>query len=293
MKLFKKAPKIIAKCRHILVDEFQDTNTTQYELMKLFAQASGGVTVVGDPDQSIYGWRAAEIENLQHMRRDFPGTEAVYLEENYRSTGSILAASLAIVSQDDKRIAKGLYTSHAEGLPVTLKPLPNPSLEASYIAEEIKRQIAYSGGMLNHGDFAILLRYNALSRPIEVALQREGIPNRLMGGHKFFERMEVKDLLAYLQLADNPGFQPAFIRSVNVPKRSMGDKSVQDLLAAARAKKISAMQLAEEIVGGVEQAKAGLKKNLTSFVRVIWKLREMAAEVSTQSQFSVHLPRVQ
>ncbi len=231
------------------MDEFQDTNTTQYELMRLFARSSGCVTVVGDPDQSIYGWRSAgesickadkrsnaqhdrkrpllvfiEIENLNHMKRDFPETDAVYLEENYRSSGAILAASLAIVSQDKKRIDKGLITSHSTGLPVLLKLCPSAPAEASFVAQEIKRLIAHSGGMLGHSDFAILLRYNALSRPIEQALQRESIPHRLVGGHKFFERAEIKDLLGYLQLVDNPTFLPAFVRVVNVPKRAVGPK---------------------------------------------------------------------
>lgn len=276
LKLFRATPSILKNCKHILVDEFQDTNTTQYSLMKLFALSHGGITIVGDPDQSIYGWRSAEVENLNHMRRDFPETEAIYLEQNYRSTGAILAASLAIVSQDKERIAKGLHTQHAQGAHVTLKPCQSAFTEAAFIAAEIKRLIAYSGGTLNYGDFAILLRYNALSRLIEVALQKESIPNKVVGGHKFFERMEVKDLLAYLQLVDNPNFTPAFTRVVNVPKRSIGDKSVQDLLTQARVMQVSPLRLAEMIVDGdpVENIKSAVKRNLTGFVRVIRDLRQ-------------------
>ncbi|WWD16482.1 hypothetical protein CI109_100908 [Kwoniella shandongensis] len=283
VKLFRTAPRVLEGCRHILVDEFQDTNTTQYELMKCFAKAHGGVSVVGDPDQSIYGWRSAEIENLNKMIDDFPGTEAIYLEENYRSTGSILSAAHAVVSQDRDRIKKNLYTSHPKSTPVTLKVFSTPVIEASFIAWEIKRLIAYSGGVLGYDDFAILLRYNALSRVIESALQKDSIPNRIVGGHKFFERMEIKDLLAYLQLADNPGFTPAFIRVVNTPKRAIGDKSVADLIAAAKTMKVSPMELSERIIDGEPlpaSLKPALKKNLASFVGAVRKLRR-AAEKGT------------
>ncbi|KAK8861601.1 hypothetical protein IAR55_002424 [Kwoniella newhampshirensis] len=279
LKLFRTAPRVLEGCRHILVDEFQDTNTTQYELMKCFAKPHGGVSVVGDPDQSIYGWRSAEVENLNKMNDDFPGVEAIYLEENYRSTGSILSAAHAVVSQDRDRIKKNLYTSHPKSTPVTQKVFSTPVIEASFIAWEIKRLIAYSGGVLGYDDFAILLRYNALSRVIESALQKDSIPNRIVGGHKFFERMEIKDLLAYLQLADNQGFTPAFVRVVNTPKRAIGDKSVADLMAAAKSMKISPMELSERIIDG-EPLPAGLKpalkKNLATFVGAVRKLRRAA-----------------
>ncbi|AAW42599.2 ATP-dependent DNA helicase pcra, putative [Cryptococcus deneoformans JEC21] len=279
LRLFKEAPRVVENIRHILVDEFQDTNTTQYELLKRFAKAHKGVSVVGDPDQSIYGWRSAEIENLNKMTKDFPGVEAIYLEENYRSTGSILDAAHAIVSQDRQRIQKSLFTSHPKSAPVTLKVFSTPVIEASFISTEIKRLIAYSGGLLRYDDFAILLRYNALSRVIESSLQKDSIPNRIVGGHKFFERMEIKDLLAYLQLADNPGFNPAFVRVVNVPKRSIGDKTLTDILSTAKSMKISPMQLCERVTDGEgipANIKPGVKKSLANFVGVIRKLRRAA-----------------
>ncbi|TXT15032.1 uncharacterized protein COLE_01225 [Cutaneotrichosporon oleaginosum] len=292
LRLFRQHSGILESCTHILVDEFQDTNTTQYELMKCFSKAQGGVSIVGDPDQSIYGWRSAEIENLTKMTKDFDNVRAIYLEENYRSTGAILAASHSIVSQDKSRIEKNLYTSHPKSTTVTLKTLATPAVEASFISAEIKRLVAYSGGMLNFEDFAILLRYNALSRVLEAALQKEGIPNRIIGGRKFFERMEVKDLLAYLQLADNPHFtvrvwreyaniQPAFMRVINTPRRGIGDKSVADLVTAARRKKVPPMALCEAIVDGErlpEGIKPALKKKLASFVSVVRKLRRAARE---------------
>ncbi|KAK4688393.1 ATP-dependent DNA helicase UvrD/PcrA, partial [Tremellales sp. Uapishka_1] len=298
LKLFRTAPGILAGCKHILVDEFQDTNTTQYELMKCFAKAHGGVSVVGDPDQSIYGWRSAgafsfrliwvelnlndlEVENLNKMTNDFPGVQAIHLEENYRSTGAILSASLSIVTQDRQRIPKSLFTAHPNSTAVPLKLFSTPVIEASFIAMEIKRLIAYSGGVLNHDDFAVLLRTNALSRNIETALQKESIPNRIIGGHKFFERLEVKDLLAYLQLADNPEFTPAFMRVVNVPRRSIGDKSLAELVAAAKKMKVSPMELSERITDGDKLPtglKPAIKKSLASFVGIVRKLRRAAVK---------------
>lgn len=181
------------------------------------AQSNGSLTIVGDPDQSIYSWRSAEIENLHFMLEDFKGTHQVWLEENYRSTSSILEAALAVVSQDTERIQKSLRTSHPAGPPVVLRQFQTAQDEAAYIAYEIKRTIAYSGNQLNFDDFAILLRYNALSRAIEAALQSAGIASRMIGGHKFFDRAEVKDIIAYLQLAENPSYN----RSQFVPACTM------------------------------------------------------------------------
>ena len=156
------------------------------------------------------------------MLQDFKPCAQIYLEENYRSTGAILAASLAVVAQDSKRIQKKLYTSHGSGLGVVLRQLPSPQMEGAYIASEIKRLIAHTGGQLGYDDFAILLRYNSLSRSLESAFQTAGIPNRILGGSKFFDRVEVKDILAYLQLVETPSYSLAFERVVNVPKRAIG-----------------------------------------------------------------------
>ncbi len=203
VQLFRRQNQVVRNIRHVLVDEFQDTNITQYELMRLVAYSSQAVSIVGDPDQSIYGWRSAEIGNLDKMTKEFKGTQQARLEENYRSTGAILELALKVVQQDTSRVPKDLYTSHPRGTPVVLKCHGSAQLEAAYIASEIKRLIAHSGGMLNYNDIAILLRFNYLSRAIEAELQAKGIDSRMMGGHKFFDRMEVKDLLAYLALADN------------------------------------------------------------------------------------------
>ncbi|KAI0775289.1 UvrD-helicase-domain-containing protein [Trametes elegans] len=279
VKLFATHAKASSWCRHILVDEYQDTNIMQYELMVHIARASRCITIVGDPDQSIYGWRSAEVENLAKMQRDFPATQHIYLEQNYRSTGSILALSVAIVSQDKSRIQKTLHTSHPQGPIPVLRAFPIEQVEAAFIAAEIKRLVAYSGGMFNWGDFVVLLRYNSLSRGIESALQKEGIPNRVLAGQKFFERMEIKDVLAYLQLVDNPQFAPAFLRVVNVPARTVGDKTVHEITLRAEQLKISPMQVVERIIDGkIPDIKPPVKKKLASFVQIIRTLRKHANE---------------
>ncbi|TFK81255.1 UvrD-helicase-domain-containing protein [Polyporus arcularius HHB13444] len=285
VKLFSQQKQASTWCQHVLVDEYQDTNTTQYELMRFIAQTCRCVTIVGDPDQSIYGWRSAEIENLANMKRDFPTTQQIYLEQNYRSTASILAASMAFISQDKNRIQKTLNTSHAKGPTPVLRAFPMEQVEAGFIAAEIKRLVAFSGGMLNWSDFVVLLRFNALSRTIESALQKEGIPNRVLAGHKFFERLEIKDVLAYLQLVDNPAFVPAFTRVVNVPSRSVGEKTVAELLHRAEQLKISPLTVVERIVDGkIPDIKPPVKKKLGHFVGVIRDMRKFANEGMSPSK---------
>ncbi|KAJ6530358.1 P-loop containing nucleoside triphosphate hydrolase protein [Mycena vulgaris] len=283
VKLFTEHPPATNWCRHVLVDEFQDTNVTQYELMRAIGAPTGGcVTVVGDPDQSIYGWRSAEVGNLERMRKDFVGTRQILLEENYRSTGSILKASLAIVSQDKSRIPKTLLTSHPSGTAPVLRSFPSEHAEANFIAVEIKRVVASMGGVLRWGDFAILLRFSALSRAIESALQKEAIPSAVLGGHKFFERIEIKDLLAYLQLIDNPNFIPALTRAINVPGRGIGDKSIQSLIGRADKTKMSPLEVIELIHDAKQpDIKPAVKHKVGSFVKAVRVLRQLATEAAS------------
>ncbi|EIM91037.1 UvrD-helicase-domain-containing protein [Stereum hirsutum FP-91666 SS1] len=277
VKLFRGHDKVVSWCRHVLVDEFQDTNTMQYAIMKHLATHHTSVTVVGDPDQSIYGWRSADVANLKKMQKDFSTTEQIFLEENYRSTASILAVSLAIVSKDKTRIPKSLHTSHPHGTIPMLGTFRDEKMEAQFIATETKRLVAASGGMFEWKDFVILLRFNALSRALEAALQKEGIPNRVLNGHKFFERIEIKDLLAYLQTVDNPLFVPAFVRCINTPPRTIGEKSVNEILARAEKDKISPLTLLEGIYDSkMPDIKPAVKRKIGSFVPTIRKLRKLA-----------------
>ncbi|KAI0635844.1 UvrD-helicase-domain-containing protein [Trametes polyzona] len=290
VKLFRNHAKASSWCRHVLVDEYQDTNTMQYELMLHIARSSQCVTIVGDPDQSIYGWRSAEVENLAKMQRDFTTTQQIYLEQNYRSTGSILALSVAIVSQDKTRIQKTLRTSHPQGPTAVFRVLPIENVEAAFIAAEIKRLVAYSGGLFDWSDFVILLRYNSHSRGIESALQKEGIPNRVLAGQKFFERMEIKDVLAYLQLVDNPHFAPAFMRVVNVPPRIVGEKTVNEINLRAEQLKISPLQVVERIVDGkIPDIKPPVKKKLAAFIDTLRILRKHANDGIAPSKLIVAL----
>ncbi|KAH9481404.1 ATP-dependent DNA helicase srs2 [Psilocybe cubensis] len=278
VKLFSTHTESVLWCKHILVDEFQDTNTMQYELMKAIGYRRC-VTIVGDPDQSIYGWRSAEVINLSRMRNDFRNTVQVFLEQNYRSTASILRACLAVVSEDKKRIPKSLHTNHPLGATPFVGTFETEKEEASFVASEIKRCVANMGGVLKWGDFVVLLRFNALSRPIESALQKQGIPCRILGGHKFFERMEVKDILAYLQLVDNPSFNPAFIRAIKVPSRGMGEKSLSELAIRAQELKISQLELVERIHDNkASDIKPPIKKKITSFVKSIRCMRRLDQE---------------
>ncbi|KAJ6543965.1 P-loop containing nucleoside triphosphate hydrolase protein [Mycena capillaripes] len=280
VKLFNEHPAATSWCRHVLVDEFQDTNVTQYELMRAIAVPTNGcVTVVGDPDQSIYGWRSAEVGNLTKMRKDFAGTAQILLEENYRSTGLILKASLAIVSQDKSRIPKTLLTSHPSGTTPVLRSFPSEQAEANFIAVEIRRLVASMGGILRWGDFAILLRFSALSRAIESALQKEAIPSAVLGGHKFFERQEIKDVLAYLQLVDNPSFVPALTRAINIPSRGIGEKSITALIARADKTRKSPMEVIELIYDSVQpDVKPAVKHKVGPFVKTVRALRKLATE---------------
>lgn len=181
VELLRQYPSCVSNIQSVLIDEYQDTNGVQYELMRLFAQERRRVTIVGDPDQSIYGWRSAEIKNLFRFLRDFHGTEEISLEENYRSSSSILDVSLRVIQQDKDRYEKVLLPVHKKGTRPVLRRLKNQMDEAAWIVSEIKRAKAMSGGMIKEDDIAILLRSAALSRHIESALGQNGIPYKMIG----------------------------------------------------------------------------------------------------------------
>ncbi|KAH7884318.1 P-loop containing nucleoside triphosphate hydrolase protein [Phlebopus sp. FC_14] len=290
VRLFTENPQHTKWCRHVLVDEFQDTNIIQYELMCCIAAASRCVTVVGDPDQSIYGWRSAEVGNLARMQNDFANVKQIFLELNYRSAGSILDASMRIIAQDKARIPKVLRTSHPFGPQPMLRSFPTENDEASFIAHEINRMMAQTGDMLSYSDFAVLLRFNALSRTIESALQRDRIPNQILGGHKFFERTEIKDLLAYLQLVDNPQFEPAFSRAVNVPSRGIGEKALGEIISRAKKLKASPLSVVERICDlRIPDVRLAVKRKVAPFVSTIRTLRKLATEGTEPSELITKL----
>ena len=211
---------------HVLVDEFQDTNIAQYQLARLLAGKHGNICVVGDPDQSIYSWRSADIRNILNFERDFPNAKIVLLEQNYRSTQTILDAAHAVIAGNKQRKEKSLWTEQDGGEPIVMYEAYDEAEEADFVASEVA-ELAKGGQRLN--DIAVMYRTNAHSRALEEAFIRATIPYQLVGGTRFYERREVKDVLAYLRLVHNPFDVVSFTRIVNVPGRGIGAKTMSEL----------------------------------------------------------------
>ena len=232
VRLFETHPEILEKYRqrfrYIMVDEFQDTNQVQYRLIHLLASGHGNLCVVGDDDQSIYRWRGAEVGNILGFERDYPGCVTIRLEQNYRSTSTILDAAGAVVAHNRGRKLKKLWTENPKGESVTLETLPDDLEEARYLASEIAR-FKQAGRHLR--DVAIFYRTNAQSRVIEEALRNERLPYVMFGGVKFYSRMEVKDILAYLRILSNPADSVSARRIINVPARGIGAVTVSKVAA--------------------------------------------------------------
>jgi DNA helicase II / ATP-dependent DNA helicase PcrA len=258
LQLFEQVPEALERYAgrylHLLIDEFQDTNIVQYELSRLLASRHRNVTAVGDPDQSIYGWRAADIKNLQRFETDFPGTQVILLEQNYRSTGHILRAAHAVIARAEGRPEKALWTENAEGARVMVAESRSGEEEALYVAREISRLLRATAEERAPGDFAVMYRTNAQSRAFEEAMLYLGIPYRLVGGTRFYDRKEVRDILAYLRLVHNEWDGVAFTRIVNVPARGIGSKTVERILAAAVDLGISPLAVASRMAAGDRDA---------------------------------------
>ena len=234
-----------ARFRHILVDEFQDTNAVQYAWLRHLAGNNPSLMVVGDDDQSIYGWRGARIENIQQFQTDYPNAEMIRLEQNYRSTATILKAANALIGNNAGRLGKELWTDGNEGEPIALYAGFNEQDEARYIVEGIEQGIRDG---LSRSEIAILYRSNAQSRVLEEALLRSGIPYRIYGGQRFFERAEIKNAMAYLRLMGSRGDDGALERIINLPTRGIGDKTVELLRQQAREQDVSMWQAACDLL---------------------------------------------
>lgn len=235
VELFRRFPEVLdkyrRKFRYIMVDEYQDTNHAQYTLVKLLASEHRNICVVGDDDQSIYEFRGADIRNILDFEMDFPSAKVVKLEQNYRSMGTILDAANNVIRHNLERKPKALRTTKDRGEKVRVYSAYNDKDEASFVASEVRR-LGRDGR--NYKEFAVLYRTNAQSRNFEEAFMREGIPYRIIGGLKFYDRKEVKDILAYLRLVNNPFDEVSLRRIINVPKRAIGDTTVEKLAQAAR-----------------------------------------------------------
>ena len=256
------------KFRYILVDEFQDTNAVQYEIVRYLASTHGNLFAVGDDDQSIYGWRGAKIENILHFEKDFKDAKVFKLERNYRSTKRILKLANAVIKNNGNRKDKTLWTENGEGEVVKVYEAEEESGEARYIAQSI-------AGLMRQGykfsDFAVLMRLNALTRSFEQEFTGDGIPYKVFGGFKFFERKEIKDLLAYLRLVNNPFDSEAAIRIINFPKRGIGAKTVETLQRYAAENELSvydALLDLEEIgfTGGTKEKLLGFRNFVKEWI---------------------------
>jgi DNA helicase-2/ATP-dependent DNA helicase PcrA len=269
-----------ARFRHILVDEFQDTNAIQYAWLKLLAGSAGIPFVVGDDDQSIYRWRGARVENLQKFQKDFPDSSVVRLEQNYRSTGTILSAANAVIANNSERLGKELWTEGEQGEPIKLYAAFNERDEAEFVVNRIVDEV--SGGM-RRSELAVLYRSNAQSRVFEEALLIAGVPYRVYGGMRFFERAEIKDALAYLRLIANRDDDPSFERIVNVPTRGIGARTVDTVREQARLAGTSLWRAAGTILAEDRLAKRSAE-SLWAFLRLIDRLDEATSALSLDEQ---------
>jgi len=279
LTLFREHPERLAywqdRFQHVLVDEFQDTNAAQYLLVRHLAKQHGNLCVVGDDDQAIYGWRGADVRHMLSFQNDFPGTKLVRLEENYRSTQIILDAANGIIAENTARLGKTLFTEKKGGEPVTLLRTADERDEAEWLANEFARRAAE--GDVAYEGMAILYRTNAQSRPLEEAFRFRGIPYRLIGAISFYERREVKDLLAYLRLIANPADDEAFLRVVNVPRRGIGDASLAVLGKAAAGWQKPLLEAARR-ASSVNDLRPNVREALTSLAALLYRLREAVGQ---------------
>lgn len=283
-EMLKKKPLILQRYQqrfqHILIDEFQDTNNIQYDLIRLLAGDSGKVMIVGDDDQSIYGWRGAQVENIQRFLKDYPNAETIRLEQNYRSTGHILSAANELISNNDNRLGKNLWTSSGNGDPVEIYSAFNELDEARFVAAQIQQWKEDEG---SYSECAVLYRSNSQSRVIEEALIQANIPYRIYGGMRFFERQEIKDALAYLRLIANRQDDAAFERVVNTPPRGIGDRTLDTIRQITRTRSITLWQ-AVQVALNEEQLSGRSASALLRFVEMINAMDEETSEMALAEQ---------
>lgn len=254
VKLFNQEPAILARYqklfKYVMVDEYQDTNTAQYQLTKLLTDSHHNLFVVGDDWQSIYSWRGANYRNILNFNRDYPRTKIIKLEENYRSTQTILDAAGAVIEPNQNRSQKELWTKGSKGEPIAIVNMPNEQHEGAFIIEEIARQ-RLTHPELTLNDFVVLYRTNAQSRSLEEACLRAGLAYRIVGGVRFYDRKEIRDVLAYLRIIANPQDELSLQRIINVPIRGIGEKGWERLSEFARGQSANLSEILESVpVGG-------------------------------------------
>ena len=282
-ELWLKNPQVLAhyqaRYKHILVDEFQDTNSLQYAWLRVLAGGSGKLFVVGDDDQSIYGWRGAKVENIRQFSDDFANVQMVCLEQNYRSTNTILKAANALISNNTSRMGKELWSDGEDGSPIRIYEAFNEMDEANYVCNQIKNWCEQGGA---RSEIAVLYRSNAQSRIMEQALLHAQIPYRVYGGLRFYDRAEIKDVLSYLRLLSNRDDDAAFERAYNHPPRGIGQKTADDIRLLAREQQIPMWQAAQQAVEHGLTARA--KTASAGFLNLIESLAESTANHDLQDQ---------
>ncbi len=274
-----------SRFQHVLVDEFQDTNSIQYLWLKLLVKKSHNLFAVGDDDQSIYGWRGAKVENILQFERDFPDTKTIRLEQNYRSTSHILDAANAVIKNNGGRLGKNLWTAGEEGEPVKLYTAYDERDEARFIIDQI--QVWVNEGN-QRSEVAILYRSNAQSRAFEEVLVNVGMPYRVYGGLRFFERAEIKDALAYLRLCTRGDDDPSFERIVNTPTRGIGNKTVDQIREYARGQQISMWDATNQLIAS-NQLSNRAKSALALFVDLIQEIRSQIQDQDLFQQIEIML----
>jgi DNA helicase-2/ATP-dependent DNA helicase PcrA len=279
LTLFQTCPDVLAdyhrRFRYLLVDEYQDINVGQYLWLRLLAQGHKNICCVGDDDQSIYGWRGAEVGNILRFETDFPGAKVIRLERNYRSTGRILAAASGLIAHNKGRLGKTLWTEGEEGAKLRVRGLWDGEAEARFIGEEIE-DLQRHGSALSQ--IAILVRTGAQTRAFEERFITLGLPYRVVGGARFYERLEVRDALAYLRVLDTPGHDLAFERVLNKPKRGLGDVTLRQLHTAARAMGTTLYEAARRLVE-TDELRPAARRALGDFLAQLERWRAQAETV--------------
>lgn len=277
--LLKNHPDVLAayqnRFRYLMVDEYQDTNHAQYVLTQLLAAAHKNIMVVGDDDQSIYSWRGADLRNILDFEKDYPEARVVKLEENYRSMGNILAAANAVIANNLTRKSKKLFTSKPAGDKISVYSATDERDEGRWIASEIEHQ---HGEGMSYNQIAVFYRTNAQSRMLEDMLMRAGVPYRLIGGTRFFDRAEIRDVMAYLNLVVNPANDVAAHRVINVPKRGIGKTTVEHIDYVARETGITFLQAAELCIAD-DQIRSATRRAIAEFVALIHEAQGYAGDL--------------
>ncbi|HEX2963331.1 MAG TPA: UvrD-helicase domain-containing protein [Ignavibacteriales bacterium] len=287
IELFKEKEKVLQKYKkkftYILVDEYQDTNRAQYELLRLLVSSKRNICVVGDDAQSIYGWRGADIRNMLDFERDFPKAKIFRLEQNYRSTKTILAAAGSVIKNNQEQIAKTLWTENNDGEELALVRCSDEKDEAYQLTKLIKEEISQK--KLSYKDFAILYRINSQSRALEDAFRRERIPYRIIGGIEFYKRKEVKDVIAYLRVLANQADEESLLRIMNFPQRGIGNTSISKMIAFARKHHLTLFDTMMRVFEVIE-VKERIQKNVKAFKLLLDKYITLNEKLSLSELIS-------